>query len=177
MKWYQFMVTYWAQVFAIGGLVIGGVKIWLDYRNKRLEIKHNLFFEKKMAAILAFYNAYFHAASIIRDFIGRTTYNVQTTNDFDKFIYPKQQELRAAYRYLELLLEENELEPFSKILNNINKAGTLLYDYNFRNREKDKELEEKLNNPLYSIDSICIDINDKYFRTISLNTKKFYGMK
>ena len=62
MKWYQFMVTYWAQVFAIGGLVIGGVKIWLDYRNKRLEIKHNLFFEKKMAAILAFYNAYFHAA-------------------------------------------------------------------------------------------------------------------
>jgi hypothetical protein len=37
MKWYEFIVIYWAQVFAIVGLFVGAFKIWLDYRNKRLE--------------------------------------------------------------------------------------------------------------------------------------------
>jgi hypothetical protein len=176
MKWYEFIVIYWAQVFAIVGLFVGAFKIWLDYRNKRLEIKHNLFFKEKMSAILSFYNAYFQASSILRDFIGRATHNVQSTRDFDTYVYPKQQELRSAYQYLEFLLDENELQPFGKILDNINNAGQMLFDYNYRNRENDKDLQETLNNPIYYIESKCITVNNKYFKIISTHTKKFYGM-
>lgn len=175
MNWFDYIINYWAQIFAIIGLLVGALKIWLDYRNKRLEIKYNLFYKEKMNYILKFYDNYFSAESVLRDYSGRATHKFLSAQELDKEVFPKLQALRSTFNYIQLLVNENEIAPFQQIMNNIDKAGKLLYHLNYRIRENDKDVNERVNNPIFYIESSCLS-NKSYLLAISANTKTFFGM-
>ncbi len=177
MNWYDFILKHWAQVFAIGALIVGAFKIWLDYRNRRLEIKHSLFFREKIGYILKFHDAYFQVEAILRDYIARAEREIQLTANLDKDIFSNQQDLRSSLHHLRLLLDEYELQPFEAIVTNINRAGLFLLDFNFRDRTKDNIFEETIKNPIYEIQSRYIDVNKPHLNVIAQNTKRFYQMK
>jgi hypothetical protein len=121
MKWYEYIITNWAQVSVLLAILGYILKAILDYRYKKKEIAFSYFAKEKMNSAVLFLQEYsamaFHLASSFT--IPDIREKVRDGEFTDNTIFPQLGLFLKSYGQLLLFFKEKDIADCTKIMNNL----------------------------------------------------------
>jgi hypothetical protein len=116
---WQFFANNWAQISFIL-LALGYViKVILEARFKRKEIRYNFFLNNRMKSIETFLSNYANLESTFKDSFTSYIFNTLTSKEIDNIVVPLRYKLNDSLSLLQLYLNDNEFTQFKYVYTNL----------------------------------------------------------
>jgi hypothetical protein len=121
MKWYEYLISNWAQVSVILAVIGYMSKLVFDYRFKKKEITFSYFSKEKIGAAVSFLQEYGALAFYLGSSFTILDIREKIKNGefIDEAVYPQLGLFLKSYGQLLLFYEESDITDCTKIVNNI----------------------------------------------------------
>ena len=124
MNWKELLTTYGTITGSIATLILLGIGYLIrrhyDLKSKKIELNYSFFQEKKLSAINRFFDKYTPTERMWHHFpIYKLLNKTLNETQIDEMVWPLQNALNSSLLELNIYLNEEEMEPFKIINDNI----------------------------------------------------------
>jgi len=153
MNVFEFLTKNWAQITVMLGAIGYVLKVFFDFRIKKLEIKFGLLFSQKTTEFQKFIELYDkYVAQLIKESFG-FVYGTSLPDEYDKIVKTHHEQISLSISHLRIYLSKRDKEVLFSILNSMS-----LMDVSIK-KVKNSDIEQSTKSELLS--TLLLDFQKK----------------